>query len=188
MKVFFLHCFINLLGLTVQADQVCNGVDLDSDCWEEIEDRRRGMNVALKGKATLSNLYGHGIAYNAIDGNRDGIYDHGSCAHTKVHLSPWWRVDLLQKYKVFSVIITTEVSVPERLDGAEIRIGNSLIDNGVNNPRCDIISSVPAGFSVTYECNGMEGRYVTVVIPGRIGHLILCEVEVYGLPLDSKAQ
>ncbi|XP_048093128.1 fucolectin-4-like, partial [Alosa alosa] len=144
-----------------------------------------GENVALKGKATLSDLYGHGIAYNAIDGNRDGIYDHGSCAHTKVHLSPWWRVDLLQKYKVFSVIITTEVRVPERLDGAEIRIGNSLVDNGVNNPRCDIISSIPAGFSVTYECNGMEGRYVTVVIPGRIEHLILCEVEVYGLPLSS---
>lgn len=37
---------------------------------------------------------------------------------------------------------------------------------------------------MTYDCNGMVGQYVTIVIPGRIEYLILCEVEVYGLPLD----
>lgn len=51
-----------------------------------------------------------------------------------------------------------------------------------------MIVSIPAGFSVTYECEGMEGRYVTVVIPGRVGYLVLCEVEVYGVPVDSGAQ
>lgn len=91
--------------------------------------------MALRGKATLSRLYGNGLAYNAIDGNRDGIYDHGSCAHTKLHHSPWWRVNLLQEYKVFSVTITTEASTPEALDGAEIRIGNSLVNDGIDNPR-----------------------------------------------------
>ena len=50
--------------------------------------------------------------------------------------------------------------------------------------RCAVISSIPAGFSETFECNGMEGRYVTVVIPGRAEYLTLCEVEVYGSPLD----
>ena len=50
--------------------------------------------------------------------------------------------------------------------------------------RCAVISSIPAGFSETFECYGMEGRYVTVVIPGRADYLILCEVEVYGSPLD----
>lgn len=50
--------------------------------------------------------------------------------------------------------------------------------------RCAVITSIPAGFSETFECNGMEGRYVTVVIPGRAEYLILCEVEVYGSPLD----
>ncbi|XP_063049250.1 uncharacterized protein LOC134443334, partial [Engraulis encrasicolus] len=144
-----------------------------------------GENVALRGKATQSDLYGNGFAYNAIDGNRDGIWGHGSCTHTEGHLNPWWRVDLLQTYKVFSVIITNTVdSVPSRLNGAEIRIGNSLDNNGINNPRCAVISSIPAGFSKTFQCNGMEGRYVTVVIPGRAEYLTLCEVEVYGSPLD----
>ncbi|XP_062395743.1 uncharacterized protein LOC134083435 [Sardina pilchardus] len=143
-----------------------------------------GENVALKGKATQSELYGNGFAYNAIDGNRDSNYFHGSCSCTERHLNPWWRVDLLQNHKVFSVVITNRATVPTRLDGAEIRIGNSLEQNGINNPRCAVISSIPAGFSETFECHGMEGRYVTVVIPGRVEYLTLCEVEVYGSPLD----
>ncbi|XP_031431792.1 uncharacterized protein LOC105906721 [Clupea harengus] len=144
-----------------------------------------GENVALRGKATQSDLHSNGFAYNAIDGNRDGIWGHGSCTHTEAHVNPWWRVDLLQKYKVFSVIITNRKDgTPSRLNGAEIRIGNSLNNNGINNPRCAVISSIPAGFSETFECYGMEGRYVTVVIPGRADYLILCEVEVYGSPLD----
>ncbi|XP_063055996.1 uncharacterized protein LOC134449818 [Engraulis encrasicolus] len=143
-----------------------------------------GENVALRGKATQSDLHSFRVASNAIDGNRDGVYDHGSCTCTKPHLNPWWRVDLLQTYKVFSVIITNIVEAASRLNGAEIRIGNSLDNNGINNPRCAVISSIPAGISETFQCNGMEGRYVTVVIPGREEYLNLCEVEVYGSPLD----
>ncbi|XP_076136639.1 uncharacterized protein LOC143119200 isoform X1 [Alosa pseudoharengus] len=143
-----------------------------------------GENVALRGKATQADIFGNGFAYNAIDGNRDSIYVHGSCSSTEAHLNPWWRVDLLQNHKVFSVIITNRVAVPSRLNGAEIRIGNSLKQNGINNPRCAVITSIPAGFSKTFECHGMEGRYVTVVIPGRVEYLTLCEVEVYGSPLD----
>ncbi|KAL2079106.1 hypothetical protein ACEWY4_024850 [Coilia grayii] len=147
--------------------------------------KRNGENVALRGKATQSDLFGNAFAYNAIDGNRDAIFGHGSCTHTNANLNSWWRVDLLQKYKVFSVIITNRVdAVPHRLNGAEIRIGNSLENNGINNPRCAVISSIPAGASYTFLCHGMEGRYVTVVIPGRAEYLTLCEVEVYESPLD----
>ncbi|XP_063045207.1 fucolectin-4-like [Engraulis encrasicolus] len=144
-----------------------------------------GENVALRGKATQSHLHLLGFAYNAIDGNRDGIWGHGSCSCTEAHLNPWWRVDLLQTHKVFSVIITNRLDgYTTRLNGAEIRIGNSLDNNGINNPRCAVISSIPAGYSETFQCNGMEGRYVTVVIPGRAEFLTLCEVEVHGSPLD----
>lgn len=91
--------------------------------------------MALKGKATQSYLHANGFAYNAIDGNRDATYGHGSCTHTVSHLNPWWRVDLLQKTKIFSVIITSSVEAPSTLNGAEIRIGDSLENNGINNPR-----------------------------------------------------
>lgn len=29
-------------------------------------------------------------------------------------------------------------------------------------------------------CHGLEGRYVSVVVPGRVEILNICEVEVYG--------
>lgn len=144
-----------------------------------------GENVALIGKATQSFLYGNGFASNANDGNKDGVYTHGSCTHTHKTLNPWWRLDLLKRHKVFSVVITNTLdNLPERLNGAEIRIGDNLDNNGNNNPRCATIASIPAGFSSSFDCDGMEGRYVNVVIPGREEYLTLCEVEVYGSPLD----
>ena len=43
-----------------------------------------------------------------------------------------------------------------------------------------MISSIAAGTSKTFKCDGMKGRYVSIVIPGRKEFLTLCEVEVYG--------
>ncbi|XP_051720715.1 uncharacterized protein LOC127496864 isoform X9 [Ctenopharyngodon idella] len=143
-----------------------------------------GENVALGGVATQSSLHGNGFAFNAIDGNKDGVYSRGSCTHTQHVLNTWWRLDLLKRHKVFSVVITNTDSDPKRLNGAEIRIGNSLDNNGNNNPRCATIPSIPAAFSTSFVCDGMEGRYINVVIPGRKDSLTMCEVEVYGSPLD----
>ncbi|XP_041649524.1 fucolectin-1-like [Cheilinus undulatus] len=146
-----------------------------------------GENLALKGKATQSSLYdAQGIAYNAIDGNRHNVRLDGSCTHTKQDFSPWWRVDLTKTHKVFSVKITNrrEAKYSPRLNGAEIRIGDSLANNGNSNPRCAVIKNIPAGATEEFQCNGMDGRYVNIVIPGRQEFLTLCEVEVYGSVLD----
>ena len=43
-----------------------------------------------------------------------------------------------------------------------------------------MIASIPAGATYTYKCSGMEGRYVSIVIPGNKKILTLVEVEVYG--------
>ncbi|XP_026173023.1 fucolectin-7 [Mastacembelus armatus] len=143
-----------------------------------------GENLALQGKATQSSLYDTGIAYNAIDGNRNSKWEHASCSHTKNDHIPWWRLDLRKTHKVFSITITNRDVAAERLNGAEIRIGDSLTNNGNDNPRCAVITSIPGGDTVQYDCNGMDGRYVNIVIPGRAEYLTLCEVEVYGSRLD----
>ncbi|XP_026226611.1 fucolectin-4-like [Anabas testudineus] len=143
-----------------------------------------GENLALQGKATQSSLHSTGIPYNAIDGNRASNWDKASCTYTNNDFSPWWRLDLRKTHKVFSVNITNRDVLSERLNGAEIRIGDSLDNNGNNNPRCAVISSIPAGLTQSFQCNGMDGRYVNIVIPGRAEYLTLCEVEVYGSTLD----
>ncbi|KAG9283882.1 hypothetical protein AMEX_G2716 [Astyanax mexicanus] len=146
-----------------------------------------GENVAVKGRATQSSLYSNSFPFTAIDGNRDGVYAHGSCSHTYNNLSPWWRLDLLKRHKVFSIIIANRKdAVSERLNGAEIRIGDSLENNGNNNTRAGVISTIPAGKSETYTFDsGISGRYVNVFIPGKNRLLTLCEVEVYGYPTPN---
>ncbi|XP_026995064.2 fucolectin-like [Tachysurus fulvidraco] len=147
------------------------------------------VDLALGGKATQSSSYFFYAASYAIDSNKEtNAYSH-PCASTNLENSPWWRVDLLAVYDISNVIITNRGDCcPERINGAEIHIGNSLINNGNNNPRCVVISSIPAGASVSYTCN-MQGRYVNVIIPGPSHFLTLCEVEVYGVqvPVTKKA-
>uniref|UniRef100_A0A3P9ATD5 Fucolectin tachylectin-4 pentraxin-1 domain-containing protein n=1 Tax=Maylandia zebra TaxID=106582 RepID=A0A3P9ATD5_9CICH len=142
-------------------------------------------NVARLGQVAQSSTYGNAKPENAIDGNRASNYNQGSCAHTNNDLNPWWRLDLLKTYKINTVTITNRQDCcPERINGAEIRIGNSLNDNGNANPRCAVISSIAAGASQTFACTGMEGRYINIVIPGRTEYLTLCEVEVDEIKLS----
>ncbi|KAM9837046.1 uncharacterized protein ACBR49_019431 isoform 2-T2 [Aulostomus maculatus] len=138
-------------------------------------------NVAGGGRVRQSSLYEGGVPERAIDGNNASSWVQGSCSHTNNDLKPWWRLDLLKRYKITSVTITNRGDCcHERLNGAEIRIGDSLDDNGNANPRCTQISSIPAGATETFECNEMEGHYINIVVPGRREYLTLCEVEVSG--------
>ncbi|XP_038586833.1 uncharacterized protein LOC119911929 [Micropterus salmoides] len=62
--------------------------------------------------------------------------------------------------------------------GAEILIGNSLENNGNNNPRCGVITVINE-IKYVFNCDQMEGRYVNVFIRGVGRRLQLCEVKVY---------
>ncbi|XP_038135477.1 fucolectin-2 [Cyprinodon tularosa] len=143
-----------------------------------------GENLSLQGKATQSSLFETGIAYNAIDGNRNNEWSKASCSHTNQDLSPWWRLDLRKTRKVFSIKVVNRNMLEQRLLGAEIRIGDSLDNNGNNNPRCGKITPSAGKRLHEFECEGMEGRYVNIVIPDRMEWLTLCEVEVYGSTLE----
>uniref|UniRef100_A0A3Q4G4A9 Fucolectin tachylectin-4 pentraxin-1 domain-containing protein n=2 Tax=Neolamprologus brichardi TaxID=32507 RepID=A0A3Q4G4A9_NEOBR len=143
-------------------------------------------NVALKGEATQSSTLSFATASKAIDGRRNSFYSNGFCSHTaEDETNPWWRVDLQRSFTITAVKVTNRGDCcAERLDGAEVRIGNSLENNGNNNPRCASISHIKAGKTYTYQCDGgsMEGRFVNVFLPGQKKTLTLCEVEVYAAP------
>ncbi|XP_034001795.1 fucolectin-4-like [Trematomus bernacchii] len=144
-----------------------------------------GENLAIQGKAAQSSLHGSADAYNAFDGSRASKFNDSSCSHTAHELNPWWRLALPKTHKVFSVKITNRKEAHLRLDGAEIRIGDSLVNNGADNPRFAVITSIAAGQTVEFKVpNGMDGRYVYIGIPGREEFLTLCEVEVFGSALD----
>uniref|UniRef100_A0A4W6EVE3 Fucolectin tachylectin-4 pentraxin-1 domain-containing protein n=1 Tax=Lates calcarifer TaxID=8187 RepID=A0A4W6EVE3_LATCA len=139
-------------------------------------------NVAPSGTASQSTtLSDSARAWNAIDGKSDPVYYHGSCTHTAHDQSdPWWRLLLPGIYRITAVSVTNRDELAERINNAEIRIGNSAENNGNNNPRCAVIPSIPAAQTATFQCGGMEGRFVNVYLPGAAKVLTLCEVEVYG--------
>ncbi|XP_043922310.1 fucolectin-like [Protopterus annectens] len=165
---------------------------------DEVSDTRRNevnllynviseTNIALKGHATQSSDYQGtpvGPPENAIDGNRNSHYYNSlSCTHTNWQSSPWWSLDLLQSYLISSVIVTGRGDCcASRLEGAEIHVGNSAANNGINNPLCATITGIKSAYPRTFQCNGMEGRYITIAIPARTEFLTLCEVEVFGVP------
>nr|XP_020504448.1 uncharacterized protein LOC109995164 [Labrus bergylta] len=141
------------------------------------------QNVALSRTADQSSSHPDGPARNAVDGNRDPNFAKGSCSLTHQESNPWWRVDLQNVYTVTAVMITNRNEFENRLDGAEIWIGNSLEDNGAKKSRCAIISHIPKGRTFYFPCSSTEGRYVTVFLPGTKKILTLCDVQVF--PLDS---
>lgn len=51
--------------------------------------------------------------------------------------------------------------------------------------RCAVILEMRDGDSATFQCHGMEGRYVSVILPGRRRYLTLCEVEVNSTGEDA---
>ena len=63
-------------------------------------------NLALGKKAWQTSTLGSYTASKAVDGNRDGILDHGSCTHTVKFGPVWWQVDLQAVYKIGEVVIT----------------------------------------------------------------------------------
>lgn len=93
-------------------------------------------NVALNKQAIQSSQYNYlGSPSNAVDGKHHSRYSQRSCSRTKTQTNPWWRVDLLKPHSVNIIIITNvEDNDPEMIDSAEVRIGNSLENNGNNNP------------------------------------------------------
>uniref|UniRef100_A0A672PJX5 Fucolectin tachylectin-4 pentraxin-1 domain-containing protein n=1 Tax=Sinocyclocheilus grahami TaxID=75366 RepID=A0A672PJX5_SINGR len=135
-----------------------------------------GVDVIFPGNSELLNNLAIFTFFISLS-NYHFIKLWSSCSSTDIQTNPWWRVDLSSVYRVSRVVITNKLDCcPERINGTKIRTGNSLENNGNNNPICAVISSIPAGVSFTYICN-MEGRYVNLFIPG---YLTLCEVEVYG--------
>ncbi|XP_058626555.1 fucolectin-4-like [Onychostoma macrolepis] len=83
-------------------------------------------------------------------------------------------------YRISRVTITNRGDCcGQWLSGAQIRIGNSLHSNGNNNMLAATVWSIPNGGTETYTFKPIKGRYVNIVLPGRLRILILCEVEVF---------
>ena len=72
---------------------------------------------------------------------------------------------------------------PQRLSNFAIKIGNSLENDGLSNPKCTGDNlSVPAGATKTFLCKPLKlGQYL--LVQSYVDDILtLCEVEVYAYP------
>ncbi|XP_033011947.1 fucolectin-like [Lacerta agilis] len=148
------------------------------------------LNLAKGRPACQSSIFPHEIiaaASKAVDGNCGGDwYKPGTCTHTLLDTEPWWYVDLGEQYAISVVVVKNRGDCcGERLQGAQIRVGDSVADHGKSNPLCGTITNTSLGSVSTLNCNWLKGRYVSVNIPGRAEYLTLCEVEVYGTKVED---
>ena len=92
--------------------------------------------MALSGTAIQSTtISDSGKAEHSIDGNTDPVWSHTSCSRTEEEAEPWWRLELPGVYRVSEIQVTNRETNRERLNGIEILIGNSLVNNGNDNSR-----------------------------------------------------
>ncbi|XP_028400307.1 uncharacterized protein LOC114523545 [Dendronephthya gigantea] len=140
-------------------------------------------NFALgKPTAQSSTWSGGGYAHHAVDGNRNTIMVYNGaaqCVHTLGGNREWWRVDFGETIPVARVAITNRGDCCwDRMRDFEIKVGDSLINNGLVNPKCGDRHSIGIG-TTSITCTPiMHGRYLT--IQSQISEdLNFCEVEVY---------
>ncbi|XP_063307050.1 fucolectin-1-like [Pelobates fuscus] len=149
----------------------------------ETEHDSPAKNLAGFGIVTQSSVYGFGGAARAIDGNNDTNYHKHPCSHTNKDYEPWWKLDLKRRATIDLIVITNRQDCcTERLRGAQVKVGDS--PDG-NNPVCGTITDL-SQTRLPIPCQGALGRYVTVTIPGRAEYLTLCQVEVYGLFIETE--
>ncbi|XP_030286340.1 uncharacterized protein LOC115589536 [Sparus aurata] len=139
-----------------------------------------GANVARGGVAMQSSIWEPTYPSSApIDGKPYSNYIHGSCISTLWQTNPWWRLDLRGPYTISTIQVVRRSDMNfYDLNGAEIHIGNSLENNGNNNPRCAVIT-VTDDITMSFSCNKMTGRYVNIYHPGVKRMIQICEVRVY---------
>ncbi|KAM3915737.1 uncharacterized protein RB166_017978 [Leptodactylus fuscus] len=130
-------------------------------------------NVAPNGQSSQSSTKKSSPSRYAIDSWVS------TCTMTEVEDEPWWSLDLRSNHIISFVAVTNRRDCcAEKLDGAEIHIGNNA--DWKENPRCGVVSSIGLGETFSFPCGGLQGRYVTIALPNKNTSLSLCEVQVFG--------
>ena len=144
--------------------------------------------ISLRSKlVSQSSTASNGVAVRAVDGNTDTTFSKNSCTATKQEESPWWSVDLDRTMEVKSVTVYNRGDCcGDRLNGFEVKVGDSSND-WAKNAACGGQHSISQGESVSVDCEGKKGRFVSVVVP-RKTTLHLCEVRIMVLPKKGAHQ
>lgn len=144
------------------------------------------VNLALEKPAAQSSFLIGAEAANAVDGNTDGHFSHGSVTHTELQNSPWWQVDLGSSTRIRSIVIWNRTdAVSGRLADYWVFVSDTPFlasdTPSTLQRRPGTWSSHQTDYpnpSTTISTNGVHGRYVRIQLGGT-NYLSLAEVQVF---------
>ncbi|XP_071118368.1 fucolectin-4-like [Haliotis cracherodii] len=180
-------CHNILCGYTQRCSTKRNGI---AQCGEEIL-----QNLAKDKPANASSVWRHDMFHPsvAVDGDVTATWSSGSCfAVDSGDFSPWWQVDLLDRYVVVGVRVTSrEDCCPERLHDFALDVyqDDPLVYPSVSPQLCYMyIGTVTEhGKTVAIQCTSpVTGRYLRLSGHKTINSrdiLQFCEVQVFGFKL-----
>jgi hypothetical protein len=136
--------------------------------------------------ATQSSTYDSRTgASNAVDGNTDGNYFHGSISHTNLDANAWWQVDLGTSSVIGSISIWNRTDCcTERLNDYWVFVSDTpflssdtpaTLQNRAGTWSSHQTGSPNPSTAITLNA---QGRYVRVQLSGT-NYLALAEVQVY---------
>jgi len=144
----------------------------------------KGVNLALRKKATQSTVAFSGKAELAADGNTDGDYMAGSVSHTESNgTDPWWEVDLGRMASIEEVIVYNRTdSHGQRLDGFTLRILDAERNTVFEK------ANVPQSARVSFLQPGVKSSRPPEAVPaaksGRLAHLFILSGQSNMVRLD----
>ena len=117
-----------------------------------------------------------GESYNAVNGEKSGIWSTGQCFHSNSETGPYWTAELVESTTITKVVLYNRLDFGiGKLQDYSIYIGDSY--DHTQNSLCGDSSAY--SYSNTIYCN-MKGRYLTVELTDTTANLQLCEVEAFG--------
>ncbi|XP_052063064.1 fucolectin-like [Mytilus californianus] len=152
-------------------------------------------NIALKKPTKLSSVFEQYNSTYALDGDRSDRSIHGDfiCAQSDsvANQQSWWAVDLQNVY------VINDVDIFGRTDCCYDAFANFDVEIILPTCTCNHWNNLEEGDKINCHYQETESQKITVTCPSNtIGryvrikrrdtvYLIICEVEVYGNPLNS---
>jgi hypothetical protein len=113
----------------------------------------------------------------------DGVLN-GRCFRTEVERNPWWSVNLLGIYRIYSLsIMNRQDCCGDQL--TPLRVETSV--DGKDWSLCaDIFDSIPTGGLYQLWCNGEKTTFLRITsLSENKTELSFCEINIYGVPITE---
>ncbi|XP_050401144.2 uncharacterized protein LOC126818013 [Patella vulgata] len=150
-------------------------------------------NVALSKPTNQRSTLEGGVSSRAVDGNTNGVYNGGSCTHTRQGSPSWWCIDLQQVFNNININIYNRKNNQGRIRGFEIKLrsDDQCNEQGFRSATSCYIDTPPTVQDVYTidRCNQQPSRSLSArtVFISVTGILTLCEVEIYTAQIKNVA-